>query len=53
MVQSLLQQIKANAYNDDTEIIWDAEVDSHLAAKQELPLILEKVRHLFLVIYSN
>lgn len=52
-VQSLLQQIKANAHNDDTEIIWDAEVDSYLAAKQELPLTLEKVRHLFPVIYSN
>jgi hypothetical protein len=52
-VQSLLQQIKVNAHNDDTEIIWEEEVDTCLAAKQELPLTLEKVSHIFPAIYSN
>ncbi|KAL4811575.1 hypothetical protein BDW67DRAFT_189653 [Aspergillus spinulosporus] len=52
-VQSLLQQIKVNAHNDDTEIVWEEEVDTCLAAKQELPLTLEKVSHLFPGIYSN
>jgi hypothetical protein len=52
-VQSLLQQIKVNAHNDDTEIIWEEEVDSRLAAKQELPLTLEKVSHIFPVVHAN